>query len=279
MKNKPFSPHHINATVKDLSGNGEIGRYVLLPGSSGRAKSAAEHLNNVTVKSHGRGHHLYLGSLSHQNKNIDIAITHSGMGCPSMEIILHELYQLGAKRFLRIGTAGSLQPSFISVGDFVNATAAVRDEDTTSRYFPIEVPALASLEMIDAIEKAVSISKLRKKVLSGTVHCKSAFYAREFQAGPKSQENLDYMNLLTQCGVLATEMETAALFVQTQLYDYQRKMQGSGPCYRVLSGAILGILAAPPHELPAPEEEQRIANDLITLGLMSIKCLADTEIP
>lgn len=51
--------HHINATTEDLAGNHGIGRYILLPGSDGRAKEISQHFNNLTIKSHPRGHNLF----------------------------------------------------------------------------------------------------------------------------------------------------------------------------------------------------------------------------
>src|SRR5262245_18673294 len=105
MTTHKFNPFHINATAEDLAGNNGLGRYVLLPGSDGRAKAIAEYFTNTIVKTHPRGHHLYLGEIEGTNGPIEVATISSGMGCPSMEIILHELFHLGAKRFLRVGTA------------------------------------------------------------------------------------------------------------------------------------------------------------------------------
>lgn len=273
MKNDFFKPHHINASPDDLAGNNGIGRYVLLPGSIGRAQKIAEHFENMTVKQHPRGHHLHLGTLTHEGKKIDVATVPSGMGCPSMEIVLHELFQLGAKRFLRVGTAGSLQPSLVKMNNIVNAQASVRDEDTTSKYIPVEMPAVASLEMLEVISAAAKKLELTNRLHVGTVHCKSSFYAREFGQGPQSAINEAYMHLLTRAGVLASEMETAALFVQSQLYNYQLSLQGTGPQYKVLCGAILGIIAVPPNGLPTPDLEAALSNDLISLGIEAIKQL------
>src|SRR5476651_2489588 len=135
MFKRPFKPEHINATAEDFAGNHGIGRYILLPGSDGRAKEIAQHFDNLVTKSHHRAHNVYLGTLSCDGKIIDVATVSTGMGCPSMEIILHELFHLGAKRFLRVGTAGSLQP-WIKIGSIVNALASVRDENTSTRYLP-----------------------------------------------------------------------------------------------------------------------------------------------
>lgn len=271
-----FVPHHINASVEDLAGNNGIGRYILLPGSDGRAQDISRHFDNLTVKSHPRGHNLYLGSITHEGKKIDIASIASGMGCPSMEIILHELFQLGGKRFLRVGTAGSLQSDLVKLGSIVNAQASVRDEHTTTDYVPITAPAVASFEFILAISLAAK-KLIEPRLHTGTVHCKSSFYAREFGAGPKSGENKAYIDLLKQCGILATEMETSALFIQSQLYNYQLMQAGQGPRFRVLSGAVLGVTAIPPHQFASSDQEKETIKSLTKIALETIKVISTME--
>ncbi|OGT47181.1 MAG: hypothetical protein A3E83_01950 [Gammaproteobacteria bacterium RIFCSPHIGHO2_12_FULL_41_20] len=271
-----FTPHHLNATPHDLSGNHGIGRYILLPGSDGRAQEIAKHFNNVTVKSHPRAHNLYLGTITCQGEKIAVATVASGMGCPSMEIILHELFHLGAKRFLRIGTAGSLQ-SAVKVGDFVNVQASVRDENTTVHYAPLEVPAIASLEYTSAVLLAAEKLDFIERLHTGVVHCKSSLYAREFSAGPRHKENDAYIELLTNCGVLATEMETAALFIQSQLYNHQLSLQGKAH-HRVLAGAIMAIIATV-EQFDQPEKKVNATiQDSISLAIEAVKTLAIQEL-
>ncbi len=272
MKNSAFQSLHINASEDDIAGNEGIGRYIFFPGSDGRAKKIATHFSNLIVKSHSRGHHLYLGTLNHKGLTIDVAAISSGMGCASMEIILHELFQLGGKRFLRIGTAGSLQEQ-VEIGDIVNATASVRDEQTTSDYMPKEIPALASLDVVFAILQAVKVRRLEDRVHTGLVHCKSSLYAREFSAGPRVVENEQYLRMLTKCGVLASEMETAALFTQTQLYHYQLSQQGKGPQYQVLAGAILGI-ASRSISMATFKQMDNLEDLITSLGLETTVTLA-----
>jgi uridine phosphorylase len=277
MPNFLSVPHHINAEPADLAGNHGIGRYVFLPGSDGRAKLIAESFDDVTVKEHPRGHHLYLGTLEDNGVKIDVAAISSGMGCPSIEIVLHELYHLGAKRFLRVGTAGSLQKNQIKIGDIINTQASVRDESTTVDYAPISVPAIASVEMTDAIHHAAKKCGLADRMHTGIVHCKSSFYAREFYAGPSAEDNKHYNQLLIDIGVLASEMETAALFIQTQLYRHQLRQFGGGPEHKVFSGAILGIGAIPPEIFMTSDEEHILTADIIRLAVETIKTLAATE--
>lgn len=278
MTHATFTPHHINATHKDFDGNNGIGRYIFLPGSNGRAKQISTHFEDVTVKEHPRGHHLYLGKLRTAKNVIEVASVSSGMGCASMEIILHELYQLGAKRFLRIGTAGSLQSKNIAIGDIINASGSVRDENTTRDYAPVEFPAMASLEMINAINTTAHALGIANNTHTGVVHCKSSLYAREFGAGPNAAVNNAYLDLLTRCGVLASEMETAALFIQSQLYHHECNQKGEGVQHRVLCGAILSILSIPPHDLIDSATAKPFETRAISLAIESIKALADSEL-
>lgn len=271
-----FKPFHINATADDLAGNHGIGRYILLPGSHGRAKEIAQEFENMVVKEHPRGHNLYLGTISAGNKKIDVATISTGMGCPSAEIILHELIHLGGKRFLRVGSAGSLQPN-IKIGDIINVEGSVRDEDTTSHYASPDMPALASPEMVSTISRATQHLGLSSKLHSGTVHCKSSFYAREFGAGPRSNENNAYMESLKVSGVLATEMETSILFIMSHFYDSKLSKLGAEPQHRVLCGAILGILAIPPHQFATASQEKPLTKELTSLALETIRQLYVSE--
>lgn len=279
MDNVLEKPHHINAEPSDLEGNNGIGRYILLPGSDGRAKQMSEFFSNVSIKEHPRGHNLYLGTLESDHGPIDVASISSGMGCASMEIILHELFYLGAKRFLRVGTAGSLQEKLIRIGDIVCAHASVRDEQTTLDYVPPEVPAIASTEVMLAIAQAAKNMGMDEKLHTGLVHCKSSFYAREFYAGPIADEHKDYMEMLVRYGVLASEMETAALFIQSQLYNYYLTQEGTGPKFTVLAGAILGIGAIPPNEFMDAKQEKDLTASIVKLSIETLKVLAASESP
>ena len=277
MKNSGFVPFHLNATEDDLAGNDGIGRYLLLPGSDGRAKEIAEHFENASLKPHPRGHNLYLGTLTHEGKKIDVATVATGMGCPSVEIVLHELFQLGAKRFLRIGTAGSLQPDRIDAGNLINVQASVRDEKTTTNYTPIEVPAVASLEFVSTILLTAEKLGLSDILHTGIAHCKSSLYAREFGVGPRAAENAAYLKLMTASGILASEMETAALFIQSQIYNYQLSLQGHDSHHRVLAGAILAIVSTPKKSAPGTTKNNKTIENGVQLALETVKTLAVQE--
>jgi uridine phosphorylase len=269
---------HINATADDLEGNNGIGRYVLLPGSAGRAREIAERFNNFEVKKHDREHHLYMGTIgsSDSERTIDVATVATGMGCPSAEIIIHELFQLGGKRFLRVGTAGSLQPNAIGVGAVINALASVRDGAAGSDWAPTEFPALASLEINNAATRAAEKLGCSHQLHAGVIHCKSSLYAREMGAGPMAQENEAYMQKMTRLGVLASEMETATLFVQSQFYNHVLKQKGSGPSYRMLAGALLAIIGDGRAFDQSPKAREAI-DTAVSIALETIRVLHAAE--
>jgi len=82
-------------SVQDMLGNGDIGRYFLVPGSSGRAKAIAdEFLTDVTSKDGERGHTLHLGKL---DGTIDVGVVSTGMGCPRCVVCLCRKVQCNIK--------------------------------------------------------------------------------------------------------------------------------------------------------------------------------------
>ncbi len=206
--------NHITTSEGDFEGNGSYGRYVFLSGSGSRAKRIAEnHFKNLVIRKSDRGHDLYLGTLERDGREVDVASISTGMGVSSVEIILSELIFAGARRFLRVGTCGSLQPDKIRVPSAIIVTAAVRDEKASADYAPIEVPAIATPEYVEFLKKAAIASGWGTNTFCGTVHCKSTLYGREFGYSPLKEVHDSYIKNLSNLGILATEMESSLLFI------------------------------------------------------------------
>ena len=97
-------------------------------------------------------------------------------------------------------------------GDLIIATGAVRMEGTSREYAPLEFPAVADLEVVNAL--AAAAKELGAKSHIGVVQCKDSFYGQhEPEVKPVSYELLNKWEAYIRCGVLASEMESAALFV------------------------------------------------------------------
>lgn len=172
-----------------------------------------------------------------------------------------------------MGTAGSLQPRSVKSQQFINALAAVRDEDTTTHYVPLEFPAVASPEFVAAIIQAASNLRISNQLHTGIVHCKSSLYAREYGKGPRADDNNAYRELLARIGVLATEMETATLFIQTTFYNYQLRKKNTALQQQVLAGAILTIIDLAEGGGEAARNSSAIQTS-IRLALESVRLLA-----
>ena len=206
--------HHILLDSEHLDGNQGLGRYVMLPGDRSRALKITEHLTDLKVVENPRGHTAYLGRLEGgpDEEPIDVLVISTGMGCPSVEIVVHELLECGARRLLRIGSCGSLRDE-LGEGNVVVATGAVRDEGTSPHYAPLEFPALAHPRAIAALVEGAERTGLAARTYLGIVHSKDSLYAREFGKGPAGKGNEAYMEWIARAGTIASEMEAAALFV------------------------------------------------------------------
>jgi len=260
----PHEPHHIQATADDLAGNRGTGRFVFLPGSDGRAKAIAHHFRNLTVCPSPRAHNLYLGVLNTPHGPLDVASVASGMGCPSLDIIVNELVQLGVRRLLRVGTAGAC--SFrVSVGDLVIASGAVRDEHTSSMYVPPEYPSIADAMLVADAENAARATPPGGRVHTGIVHSKDSLFAREYLQGPRKAENQRYMEILAASGVLASEMESSHLFILASVLTASILAADPG-AEPVRAGAILGIIGDATH-MGTPDTVSSTTDAAVALAL------------
>ncbi|MGB8877189.1 MAG: hypothetical protein WCD11_12760, partial [Solirubrobacteraceae bacterium] len=111
-----------------LQPTAELAERVLLPGDPARALLLAESLiDGARMFNHHRGLWGYSGRALDGEP---LTIQSTGMGGPSAAIVIHELIELGARRLLRIGTCGALQPA-LHLGEMVIATEAVAADGTS----------------------------------------------------------------------------------------------------------------------------------------------------
>jgi uridine phosphorylase len=208
----PIEPHHIRIGPDQVAGNGGLGRVFFVPGSSARTEALAEHFVDLQVFPSPRHLDVFIGRYERNGVSIDVGACPTGMGCPSLGIIVTELLELGVRRLMRVGSAGSLQPGVHS-GDLVVATGAVRDEAASDAYCSRDIPAVAHPDWVRCLEAAAARNGMAEHCYSGLVHTKDSLYGREFATGPRAEANTAYMAELRAMGVLATEMESSHLFV------------------------------------------------------------------
>ncbi len=186
---------------------GDVGEYVILPGDPKRCKKIAEYFEDAKLIADNREFVTYTGYLDGEK----VSVTSTGIGGASASIALEELVNVGAKTFIRVGTCGGMQLD-VKGGDIVIATGAIRMEGTTREYAPIEFPAVANLDVSNALVQAAK--KLGYSYHTGVVQCKDSFYGQHSpETKPVSYELLNKWEAWKRLGCLASEMESAALFV------------------------------------------------------------------
>ena len=186
---------------------GDVGRYCLLPGDPGRCESIAKLFDNPVHVAQNREYNIYTGTLLGEK----VSVCSTGIGGPSASIAMEELHNIGADTFIRVGTCGGINLK-VQSGDIVVATGAILFEHTSQEYAPLEYPAVANLDVTNALRQA-SLA-MGKQTHVGVVQCKDAFYGQHSPAKmPVSYELLQKWEAWKRLGVLASEMESAALFI------------------------------------------------------------------
>ncbi len=188
---------------------GDVGRYVLLPGDPFRTDVIATYFDDAKLIAHNREHKTWTGYLDGEK----VTVTSTGMGCPSAAIAVEELIKCGADTFIRVGTAGRVSDRAQDMTlDGVINTAAVRDEGTTIHYVPIEFPAVADRHVVDALARASK--NLGYNFIEGITQSKDSFYGQhEPDNMPASARLLERWEAWKKADVLTSEMEAAAIFV------------------------------------------------------------------
>lgn len=187
-------------------GPGDVGRYCILPGDPGRCKVIAQFFDDPAMVQCNREYTTYTGTLLGEK----VSVCSTGIGGPSAVIAMEELAAIGADTFIRVGTCGGISLK-VKSDDVVIATGAVRHEGTSREYAPMEFPAVPDYHVLDALVNAAAA--LKKPWHAGVVQCKDSFYGQhDPKRMPVSYELLSKWEAWKRLGVLASEMESAALF-------------------------------------------------------------------
>lgn len=186
---------------------GDVGEYVILPGDPKRCEKIAQYFDDAKLVADRREFTTYTGYLN----GVKVSVTSTGIGGPSASIAMEELVKVGAKYFIRVGTCGGMDLD-VKSGDLVIATGAIRMEGTSKEYAPIEFPAVANYDIVTALIN--SAKKLDLPYHVGVVECKDSFYGQHSpELMPVNYELQNKWNAWLKLGCLASEMESAALFI------------------------------------------------------------------
>jgi purine-nucleoside phosphorylase len=225
---------HINAK------KGEIAETILLPGDPLRAKYIAEtFLEDVTQYNEVRNMFGYTGTY----KGHRISVQGTGMGVPSISIYINELMQeFDVQKLIRVGTCGAIQKD-VHVRDVILAQSATTNSPINRTFFNgVDYAPTADFDLLLKAYNAGLEKGLQLKV--GNVFTEDFFY----------NEHAEHEKL-AQYGVLAVEMETAALYTLAAKFGRQ----------------ALSVLTVSDHiltgEVTTAEERQTTFNDMIVVAL------------
>ena len=195
--------YHIAASEKD------IGEYAILTGDPKRVEEIAGFLENPEFVAQNREYTTWRGVL--EGKTVNVMSV--GIGGPSMAIGVEELYKLGCRNFIRVGTCGGIDLK-VKAGDLVIANAAVRQEGTGIEYLPVIFPAVSDFDMTAAIKASAVENGFAGHMHIGVVQSKDSFYGEmEPERMPEKEKLRALWDIYKKTGVLASEMECAALFL------------------------------------------------------------------
>ena len=219
MSNFHVTPH-IN--VQNEIG---FGKTLLMPGDPLRAKFIAENFfENPVLVNNVRGVNGYTGYY----KGVKVSVMASGMGMPAIGIYSHELFNgYGVENIIRVGSAGSIQ-EHIHLYNIVLAQGACTDSNFAHQFhLPGTFAPIASYELLSEAVNACQANGAVYHV--GNVNSSDVFYGDH--AGVP--EGLDSVYGLKKMGVMALEMEAAALYMNAARYGKR------GLCICTISDHVL----------------------------------------
>ena len=232
---------HIDASPADFA------KTVLMPGDPLRSQFIATHfLSDAVLINNVRGVQGYTGTY----KGKRVTVMASGMGMPSMGIYAYELYNIfGVENILRIGSAGALQTN-VCVRDRVLGIGCATTSDFAKQYgLPGTFAPTASYRLLRTAADLAESMGLSYHV--GNLLSSDTFYD-ERESGPEGGRPTVAWSKM---GVLATEMEAAALYLTAARADKN----------------ALAICTISDHmrtgESTTAEERQNSFTDMMTLAL------------
>ena len=229
-----------------------IGQYVIMPGDPKRCKAIAACLEDAELVADSREFVTYTGYLDGEK----VSVTSTGIGGPSAAKAMQELVHAGAHTFIRVGTCGGMQTEIVG-GDVVIATGAVRMEGTSREYAPIEYPAVADIDVVNALRE--SAGALGVTAHTGVVQSKDSFYGQHSPGiMPVGYELMNKWEAWKKMGCKASEMESAALFIVGAFLRVR-----VGACFLVVANQERAAAGLPNPEVHDTDKAIRVAIEAV----------------
>jgi uridine phosphorylase len=242
---------------------GELAPYILTCGDPDRAQKIARLFDQVEMRRKNREFLIYTGSY----KNIPVSVMATGIGAPATAIAMVEAANcVNPVTFIRLGTCGALQRD-INVGDLVITESAWCLEGTTASYTPEDFVPQAAPAIVAALTDAADPLKMPYHV--GLTCTTGDFYAGQGRAAPGfPPPDPQYLQALTESGVLNMEMEMAVYLALAAVSTYE--IRAGGACL-VLDNRESEV------GFTSVKDKRRGEGRLIKVGLRALEILAKSD--
>lgn len=232
---------------------------LLCPGDPGRCETIASYFDNPKRIASNREYTTYTGTLLGEK----VSVCSTGIGCPSTAIAVEELVKTGSDTFIRVGTSGGMQPG-TKTGEVAVVTGAIRDEGTSRNYLPLEFPAVADPDVVQALREAAAELDIPHRC--GVTHSKDSFFGEtEKERMPMRHELTERWNQWIAGGAVCSEMESSTIFVLSSVY-------------RKRAGAV-NVMCAKDEHLPKDSEAMQLfkGDRAIRIAVEGIKLLIQRD--
>lgn len=195
-------------------GQGDVSRYVLLPGDPNRVAQIARLWDSGEKMADYREHVTFTGKMG----EMEISACSTGAGGGSTASAVEDLVEIGADTFIRVGTCGAIQPN-INPGDLIICSGAVRKEGTSDGYVINSYPAVANYEVTLALVEAAE--KLGYPYHVGVGYTAASFFCGQGRDGYRGYRQTfmdDIQKDMSTAGVLNFEMEAATVLTISGVY-------------------------------------------------------------
>ncbi len=253
--------YHIGFGKQDLGENPPT--IAVLSGDPDRARRIAQEQPGVAFEkklSENRGLNSYIARLPGGRRIISAT---SGMGAPSLSIVVNELVDVGIRAIIRVGTSGSIQPD-VRAGSVVITRAALCRQGAAADIAPTEYPAAANpfitVALVDAAQKLqvdwhVGLTASVDTFFEGqerTASSANPYLLRSLRGVTEEYRHLNILNY---------EMEAGTLFKMGSVYGFA-------------AGCICAIIANRTEgENVLPEAKHRAEQTAIRVALQAIEDL------
>ena len=226
---------------------GKIAERVVVCGDPKRAERIAEKLDHVEVVAKSREYWTYNG----EYKGVPVSVASHGVGGNGASVCFEGLILGGAKTIIRVGTCGALQDD-IPASSLIIATAACREDGITPQFIPLSYPAMASIDVVNAMTAAAD--EIRPDTRVGIITTSGLLYKGLLETNNK---------LYREAGVLAMENEASVLFTIASVRGIKSGciIVADGPCFEFVGSEDFDHY---------PEKMAEAQEQAITIALESI---------